>query len=53
MHNIFMLNVFLNSSKLILVMQIIHKIHFLKDFIYFFLERGEGREKERKRNISR
>ena len=52
MHNIFMLNVFLNSSKLILVMQIIHKIHFLKDFIYFFLERGEGREKERKRNIN-
>ena len=25
---------------------------FLKDFIYLFLERGEGREKERERNIS-
>ena len=24
---------------------------FLKDFIYLFLERGEGREKERERNI--
>ena len=24
----------------------------VKDFIYLFLERGEGREKERKRNIS-
>ena len=27
-------------------------ILFFKDFIYFFLERGEGREKERERNIS-
>ena len=25
---------------------------FLKDFIYLFLERGEGKEKERERNIS-
>ena len=25
---------------------------FLKDFIYLFLERGEGREKERERNIN-
>ena len=25
---------------------------FFKDFIYLFLERGEGREKERERNIS-
>ena len=25
---------------------------FFKDFIYLFLERGEGREKDRKRNIS-
>ena len=25
---------------------------FLKDFVYLFLERGEGREKERERNIS-
>ena len=24
----------------------------LKDFIYLFLERGEGREKERERNIN-
>ena len=24
-----------------------------KDFVYLFLERGEGREKERERNISR
>ena len=24
---------------------------FLKDFIHLFLKRGEGREKERKRNI--
>ena len=24
---------------------------FFKDFIYLFLERGEGREKERERNI--
>ena len=26
--------------------------YFLKDFIYFFLERGEGRENERERNIN-
>ena len=26
-------------------------MHFLKDFIYLFLERGEGREKERERNV--
>ena len=26
--------------------------YFLKDFIYLFLERGEGREKERRRNIN-
>ena len=26
--------------------------YFLKDFIYLFLERGEGRENERERNIS-
>ena len=25
---------------------------FLEDFIYLFLERGEGREKERERNIN-
>ena len=25
--------------------------HFLEDFIYLFLERGEGKEKERERNI--
>ena len=25
---------------------------FLKDFIYLFLERGEGREEERERNIN-
>ena len=27
-------------------------MHFLKYFIYLFLERGEGREKERERNIN-
>ena len=27
------------------------KAIFLKDFVYLFLERGEGREKERQRNI--
>ena len=27
-------------------------ILFIKDFIYLFLERGEGREKERERNSS-
>ena len=27
-------------------------ILFFKDFIYLFLERGEGREKERERNIN-
>ena len=27
-------------------------IYFLKDFIYLFLERGEGREKGRERNIN-
>ena len=27
-------------------------IYFLKDFIYLFLEREEGREKERERNIN-
>ena len=27
-------------------------ILFLKDFVYLFLERGEGREKERERNIN-
>ena len=26
--------------------------HFFKDFIYLFLVKGEGREKERERNIS-
>ena len=26
---------------------------FIKDFIYLFLETGEGREKERERNIDR
>ena len=26
--------------------------YFLKDFIYLFLERGEGRETERERNIN-
>ena len=26
--------------------------YFFKDFIYLFLERGEGREKESERNIS-
>ena len=25
---------------------------FFKDFIYLFLEKGEGREKERERNIN-
>ena len=25
---------------------------FFKDFVYLFLERGEGREKERERNIN-
>ena len=29
-----------------------HLAYFLKDFIYLFLERGEGREKERERNIN-
>ena len=29
-----------------------NKMTFLKDFICLFLERGEGREKERERNIS-
>ena len=24
----------------------------LKDFVYLFLERGEGREKERERNVN-
>ena len=28
-----------------------NNILFFKDFIYLFLERGEGREKERERNI--
>ena len=27
-------------------------IYFFKDFLYLFLERGEGREKEWERNIS-
>ena len=26
--------------------------YFFKDFIYLFLERGEGREKEREKNIN-
>ena len=26
--------------------------YFKKDFIYFFLERGEGKEKKRERNIN-
>ena len=30
----------------------VHVFCFFKDFIYLFLERGEGREKERERNIS-
>ena len=28
----------------------ISEYNFLKDFIYLFVERGEGREKERERN---
>ena len=28
------------------------ELYFLKDFIYLFLEREEGREKERERNIN-
>ena len=39
---------FKNSS---LTLIILFK-NFLKDFIYLILERGEGREKERKRNIN-
>ena len=27
-------------------------LYFFKEFIYLFLERGEGREKERERNIN-
>ena len=27
-------------------------MYFLKDFIYLFLETGEGKEKERERNVS-
>ena len=27
-------------------------LYFFKDFIYLFLERGEGREKEREKNIN-
>ena len=30
----------------------IYFLYFLKDFIYLFLERGEGREKVRERNIN-
>ena len=30
---------------------LVAKLCFLKDVIYLFLERGEGREKERERNI--
>ena len=29
----------------------IHQLHFLKEFIHLFLERAEGREKEREKNI--
>ena len=29
-----------------------HFNHLLKDFVYLFLERREGREKEREKNIS-
>ena len=31
--------------------EFIDSYNFSKDFIYLFLERGEGREKERERNI--
>ena len=30
----------------------LYPILFFKDFIYLFLDRGEGREKERERNIN-
>ena len=30
----------------------LHFTYFLKDFIHLFLDRGEGREKERDRNIN-
>ena len=33
-------------------MPVIFFLFFLKDFIYLFLDRGEGREKERERNIN-
>ena len=34
-----------------IVLVVLGSLHFIKDFIYLFLERGEGREKERERNI--
>ena len=34
-----------------LVMDIVVMVNFFEGFIYLFLERGEGREKERERNI--
>ena len=40
----------LSSEFLILILIKPEDLHFLKDFIYSFLERGERREKERERN---
>ena len=41
------------KSPYLLSLQVMEiKKNFLKDFIYLFLQRGEGKEKERKRNIN-
>ena len=34
-----------------IINELIYLFIYFKDFIYLFLERGEGREKERERNI--
>ena len=41
------------SSSLQLHQSVFYFCCVLKDFIYLFLERGEGREKEMKRNIGK
>ena len=41
-----------SPSIKIVKLLVIFKIHFWKDFIYLLLEKGEGKEKERKWNIN-
>ena len=41
-----------NTVKIYFLFLRLSFLFYFKDFIYFFLERGEGKEKERERNIN-